>query len=153
MHLAKKIQIHEWTEQEIALLGTKPDQDLAKELGKGKTSVGNKRRKLGITSYEERQQDETGFKKQLPEIQALLGKVSDNQIAEKYKVEVSQVAHLRKQQKIPSFRSHSVPVLTAEQIKLIGTVYDRELAAIVGCNINAITKIRMQMGIKAIGKQ
>lgn len=153
VHLAKKIPIHEWTEQEIALLGTKPDQDLAKELGKGQTAVGNKRRKLGITSYEERQQDGTSFKKQLSEIQALLGKVSDNQIAEMFKVEVSRVAKLRKKQKIPSFRSQVVPVLTAEQIKLIGTVYDRELAAIVGCNINAITKIRMQMGIKAIGKK
>jgi hypothetical protein len=65
----------------------------------------------------------------------------------------TRVAKLRKKQKIPSFRSQAVPVLTAEQIKLLGTVYDRELAAIVGCNINAITKIRMQMGIKAIGKK
>jgi DNA-binding CsgD family transcriptional regulator len=152
-HLAKKIQVHEWTEQEIALLGTKPDQELAKELGKGTTAVGNKRRKLGIASYEEKQEEGTSFKKQLAEIQALLGKVSDNQIAEMYKVEVSRVAKLRKKQKIPSFRSQAVPVLTAEQIKLLGTVYDRELAAIVGCNINAITKIRMQMGIKAIGKK
>lgn len=69
----------EWTEREIALLGTKTDVEVAQELGLAKGIVGKKRNQLGIT---------TNFSSKLsqakwtPEILARLGNEPLQKIAE-----------------------------------------------------------------------
>lgn len=70
---------HAWTEREIALLGTKTDIEVARELGLGVGLVWKKRNQLGITTDLSSRQRPV---KWTPEILARLGKEPLQKIAE-----------------------------------------------------------------------
>lgn len=40
-----------WTPEEQALLGTRPDAELARQLGVGESAISNQRRRLGIPAF------------------------------------------------------------------------------------------------------
>ncbi|HWV98498.1 MAG TPA: hypothetical protein VNZ64_02280 [Candidatus Acidoferrum sp.] len=64
-----------WTEQELALLGTRPDAEVAELTGRNFGSVWQKRRALGIA------QPALRFRKWTPDEDSLVGTVSDAEIA------------------------------------------------------------------------
>jgi hypothetical protein len=50
-----------WTEEEVVLLGTAPDAEIARRIGRTKTAVYVKRWSMGITSpFRGRQRDDRG---------------------------------------------------------------------------------------------
>jgi hypothetical protein len=45
---------HGWTEDELALLGTAPDEEVAAQIGRTPGAVGQKRCKVGVPTFRDR---------------------------------------------------------------------------------------------------
>lgn len=131
-----------WTEQAIALLGTKPDKQVAQELGLATTTVALKRRSLGIEGLKSRRPPikiPANLKRQL-------GKSSDAEIASKLGVSTSAVSRYRRRLGIDPFMEHNQ--LPAEADKLLGKISDRQIGQRFGVSTNWVRERRIKLGIQ-----
>lgn len=131
-----------WTELAIALLGTKPDKQVAEELGLAITTVALKRRTLGIA----------GLKVRRPPIEMpaklklQLGKSSDASIAMKLGVSTSAVSRYRRRLGIEPFMEHNQ--LPVEADAVLGKMSDRQIGKLYGVSTNWVRERRIKLGIK-----
>lgn len=89
-----------WTKQEEAMIGTLPDVEVAKAIGRSKWAVLHKRQELGIEAYH-------GYKKPLSKAQIKrLGKEPDRVLAEKWGLSRVHVTRSRLKLDIPCFRGN-----------------------------------------------
>ena len=94
------IPAHEWTGEEVALLGKVPDEEVARRLGLSYEVVGYRRRRLGIPPC--RRPGRTG-NAWTPETEKLLGAMSDGQVATLSGQSRAYVAQRRRSLGIPAF--------------------------------------------------
>ncbi|NVL49860.1 hypothetical protein F2S72_08920 [Pseudomonas syringae pv. actinidiae] len=131
-----------WTEQAISLLGTKPDKQVAQELGLATTTVALKRRSLGIGGLKSRRPPI-----KLPaNLRRQLGKSSDAFIASKMGVSTSAVSRYRRRLGIEPFMEHNQ--LSPEADELLGKVSDRQIGQQFGVSTNWVRERRIKLGIQ-----
>lgn len=94
-----------WKEAELKILGTVPDHKLATLLGISKTTVMNKRRSLGIPSYE----SQTRIIKWNPKMDNLLGTDYDRAIAEQLNLSLAAISQRRYHLGIPAYQKRLIP--------------------------------------------
>jgi hypothetical protein len=117
-----------WTDEEIALLGTKSDPEIAKLLGVHPASVTLKRKKMGIAPSIEMDACEW-----TTQMLGLLGEVSDNFIGREYGISPITVKVKRLELGIPPVGKTMLeppPELPLDVIELIGKKPDKQLADI-----------------------
>jgi hypothetical protein len=85
-----------WTEREIKLLGTAPDEDIARQIGRSKTAVKGRRNSFGIPAW-----NLSYFCPWSPEEDALLGVVPDRLLAKKLKRTFAAVQARRENKQMP----------------------------------------------------
>jgi hypothetical protein len=125
---------HEWTAEEIALLGTDSDPAIAKRLGLSRHVVYDQRRRLGIPRIPNRWTD--------AEI-ARLGTASDPDVAHQLGRSVNSVRNKRLQLGVPA----ALVRWTEEEIGLFGTASDPEIARRLGRSAVSVQSKREQLGI------
>jgi hypothetical protein len=95
-----------WTPEEAALLGTRPDKEVAARIGRSVGAVHDHRRKLGIRSFYKRKARSKPAV-WTPAQDALLGTMPDPDLARKLGCPAMAVFYRRRKLKIPPFRSPS----------------------------------------------
>jgi hypothetical protein len=88
-----RTQVRPWLPEEEALLGTVPDAEVARRLGRPHTSVSAHRRHLGIASPQQRW---------TAEADALLGTIPDRELAQRLGRTVKAIARRRERLRIPA---------------------------------------------------
>jgi hypothetical protein len=135
-----------WTEEQLALLGTMPDEEVAAQIGRTACAVGVKRRLLGIGKYRP-----LGFPGRLwtEEEVSLLGTAPDKEIARRIGRTAWGVYTKRREMGIPSYRPPGGPAYlwTEEELALLGTAADEEIARQTGRTSWAVCRKRRQRGI------
>jgi biotin operon repressor len=130
-----------WSADNIALLGTLSDQEIAHLLGCSRQAVAAKRTKLNIAPYKPSGLQWTN------DLILQLGRSSDRQVAENIGVSMSTIFSKRKSQGI---RAHRVMLTwTPEAIAQLGTCPDGQLAQRLGCSRKSIVQKRKALGISA----
>jgi hypothetical protein len=126
---------HPWSDEDIALLGTKSDKEVGKVLGLPEHVVVYKRRSLGIEAnvLEPWKDDEI----------ALLGTDIDSEVARRLGRSLLSVRTKRFRLGIPP----STTCWTDEEIALLGSDTDREIARRLGKHERTIRKKRKELGI------
>jgi hypothetical protein len=125
-----------WPEEHLALLGTMPDEELARRLGKSENAVRLQRERRGIPNPSGPRWTEGEL--------ALLGTAPDGEVARQIGRTPMAVACKRCEQGIPR------PVgwhWTDEQLALLGTAPDAEVAARIGKTPGAVCARRCRRGI------
>jgi hypothetical protein len=84
------------------------------------------------------------------EMDKLLGKVADAELAKRFKISKSAVVLKRETKKIPSAEPYVI--WTSEMDALLGTMPDKEVAKLVRINRIKVTGRRLQLGIPPFGK-
>jgi hypothetical protein len=144
-----------WTRRALALLGTMSDRDVGAELGVTHGTVGTKRRVLGIAPFHApphlkfvrawRRREE-----------ALLGTMSDRELAERLGCSTPAVSQRRRELGIPAFRPQAAPIRwTRRRLARLGKVSDESLAREMGVTMIAVNFKRRRLGIppfREVGK-
>lgn len=131
-----------WTAAEDRLLGSKPDKELAGELGRTAGAVRSRRRSLGLDLRQPQ------FRPWTPAEEKRLGTKSDAAVAKLLGRPERGVQLRRQSLGIPCFREASVHrPWTAEESRLLGTMPDRELARRLGRSLANIQHRRHLQGI------
>lgn len=142
----------EWTPAMDALLGTMPDPDLAAKMGCALTKVRTRRYQLGVSGYRQIiTPAPTSEFEWTPAMVSLLGTMSDRALAEKIGCAVTTVRDRRHLAGIPDYRRRNTfesrfewtPTMDA----LLGTMSDTDLAAKLGCSVNAVNTRRYLLGV------
>lgn len=145
-----------WNPERDALLGTDSDRNIATRLGVSPAAVWERRQKLGVAPYGG--SDLHGGSDLYddfwtPERDALIGTVSDRQLAREWGLSQSTVWERRRKLHIPSrSQSYSRIKWTAEQESLLGTQLDRVLAEQWGLSTATVHQHRMALGIPPYGR-
>jgi len=127
----------QWTEEEIALLGTMTDVQLAQILNIDKSLVYLKRRELNIPSYSPWNN---------PDNVALVGTMPDEDLASMLGIKTSAVSLKRRELGLKTFKVNAID-WTPDKIALLGTMSDPEVARIIGTNKTAVRLKRTELGI------
>ena len=145
--------IKNWTADELALLGTASDVDIAKRIGASLYAVTSKRQSLGIALFD-------GKNKFFPDkFKHLLGTDSDRAIGEKIGLPEYAVGNARRRLKIPPGGTRgrqrgspkaSTHSLTLGEIEKLGTMPDSVLAKQLGRPLHIVRDARIRTGIPAI---
>jgi hypothetical protein len=135
-----------WSEEELALLGTMPDEQLAERIARTALAVSLKRRKLGIGPY--RPPGCAGPRWTEEEL-ALLGTAPDKEIARRIGRTWFSVYQKRWELGIIEYRPPGCPthLWTEEEIALLGTAPDEEIARHIGRTSWAVCRKRRERGI------
>ncbi len=156
-----------WTPEEEALLGSKPDADLAREFGRTLLAVGARRNELGRPKPDAafkivrfNRSGDCGRQSANPknakpgasyctwtaEEDALLGKLTDEEVSRKLGYPVTRVRRRRRRLGLwnpnPKHRHW-----TKDEISLIGTKSDREVASLVNRTLINVRCKRLELGI------
>jgi len=139
---------HDWTAEEIALLGTASDSEVGAAVGVSRVVVRRKRHLLGIPSFHPRPHEPVGGLSWGPEDLALLGTMTDREVARRLGISIAAVNHKRRLLKIPAFRP-ATPMYrwTPATLSLLGRVPDPEVARRSGISGHAVRRKRRQLGI------
>lgn len=137
-----------WTPEKIALLGTKPDTHVAKEIGVSYVSVLRKRRSLGISGYKGE-----GRYSRLEPYMDLIGKISDRKLSRMTGVHVQIIADYRDENGIPPF--HLSPMcadfkrVNPDEVKqlFLAGASDEEVSESTGRALGVIKNMRLNMGL------
>lgn len=124
-----------WTPEEVALLGTMSDKDVAVKLGVTSANVQASRYSRGIPSFNRR-----GRPTQIvwtAEMDALLGTVTDLEAATRLNVSISSIKTRRKALGHPPLRKLG-PAWQPEWSVLLGTMPDVELAEKLGVCVDTV---------------
>jgi len=128
----------EWTEDEIAVLGSVSDRQASRILGIGRLTIANKRDELGIEEFDRSRQwtaDEI----------ALLGTMEDKEVAEILGIGSNAVLFKRKELEIdPLSRSRE---WTEQELSLLGTMSDQDLATRLNISRSCVTVKRSKLEI------
>lgn len=140
----------EWTDDMIALLGADSDAAVARALGISRGSVAGKRGRLGIPPFNPAPHDQhRGFPWQ-PEDLALLGKVSDGELARTLGLARTSVTNKRQKLGIPPFQPAPRPIeWTSAMIERLGRASDSQVAEELGISAQSVTLKRQALGIPA----
>lgn len=164
-HLGNKTQItaqglrvvsdavwHEWSAEEIALLGKYTDVEVAKQIGVSYHVVTYKRKQLGVTAAKR-------YIKWDADLLELLGTVPDCEVAKRAngRIKIAGVRKKRYERGIslcpaPKPASKGGRAAQCEVVALLGTISDYKLAEQTGIDRASITKQRLRLGIKAACK-
>lgn len=121
----------EWTAEQLALVGTAPDIEVAKQLGVSRMMIGRKRKELGLPPYTLKacgHDGQTQFEWTEDNL-ALLGTVPDMDLALILGINRRSVWRQRKKRNIPVMRSeYRYFVLPDEAVPLLGVLRDAEIA-------------------------
>jgi hypothetical protein len=148
---------HVWSQQEIKMLGTMPDNQVAKRLGVSTSLVWTKRNSLGIPPFKKEPQPRPrpGRIKAWepsPDLVLLLGKSSDKEIAKMAGVSAEVVFYHRKKHGIAAAPAR-VCILNPEQIAMLGILPDRELVKLWGFERTTIRNLRLKFGAETYKKK
>jgi len=142
----------EWTPKMIRRLGTASDTIVAKKLGIHSSSVRYKRQLLGIPPFHPKRRH-AGTHEWTPQKLALLGTMSDAEVAEELGIHKATVSTKRKQLGIAASRPpRRVYQWTEELLALLGKVTDRELARRSGFSVSSVRRKRAALGIRPGGR-
>ena len=138
----------EWTEEMISLLGSDSDYEVGAGLGLSRANVRYKRSQLGIPPFNpppHHQYQEFPWE---PEDIALLGKVSDGELARTLAVSPQVVRRKRRQLGIPPFQPAPQPIeWTPEMIERLGKAPDSQVAEELGIAHQTVARKRWELGI------
>lgn len=137
---------------ELALLGSKTDQDVAIYFGVRSIDIARLREIHGVQAF--------GRKSWTPELLCLLGKIPDPELVKRSSgtLTLSAVRKKRYKLKIPVCRA-PLPVATGgaaaspEVLKLLGKLNDYEVAEVTGVQRSCITVKRQSLGIAPAGRK
>jgi len=135
-----RLEVTDWAPEEDKLLGTKPDLEIARLLGRSHANVMARRQGKDIP-YREPQ-----LKPWKPRHIDLLGTANDEQIARRLGRSVSSVRAKRENMGIPVFDPQLRPWTKAEE-EYLGTKPDIEVAKILGRTRAAVQIRRYALGI------
>ncbi|MBI4662730.1 MAG: hypothetical protein HY735_28280 [Verrucomicrobia bacterium] len=147
-----------WTAEEERLLGTRPDRELAQVLGRTVRAIESQRHRLGIYRQPSIRLKTRRWK---PAEIALLGTRPDPELATRLGRSEGSVRVQRRKKGIPAFdqrrsanarKSHPLNPWTPREKALLGTMWDRKLAARIGRSEISVRMQRLKMGIPAFGQ-
>src|ERR1017187_954383 len=107
-----------WSSEDVKLLGTMPDSEVARVLNRAPSAIRHKRHKLRIPAFQ------SSFHLWTPEEEQLLGTMSDEEVVTRTGHPLSGVIQRRQKLHRPLPRPGHQPWTTAED-KLLGTMKDR----------------------------
>lgn len=140
----------EWTPEMIAQLGTAGDREVAQALGISQTCVRRKRARLGIRPFHILPRGPSRRFPWTAEDLALLGKLTDKEVAVRLGVTVTTVARRRQELGIPPSRPWANGIQwTEEMVELLGTATDAEVAMRYGISPYSVFRKRTRLGIPA----
>ncbi len=140
---------HAWTERELALLGTASDAAVAAELGVSRPVVTIKRRILGIPSFNAPPHDAHTVNWTADE-EAMLGKVSDAQLAEILGRSRAAVYLRRRMLGIRSSKPGPIKIRwTKRRLVRLGKDTDDAIARELGVHSSSVQRKRLELGIAA----
>jgi hypothetical protein len=142
-------QTIEWTPEMIAALGTNSDRKVARALGIPRSSVRHKRECLGIAPFFPPPHEPVRRFSWEPEHLALLGKMSDPEVAERLEISAGVVAKKRWRLRIPPFRP-AAPLVqwTTDMLDLLGKVPDGQVARLYSISVASVIRQRNRLGIR-----
>jgi hypothetical protein len=130
----------EWTPELIAKIGTMSDAKLARELGIKPGTVTHRRRLLGIEPF---RRQRAARKWSSADI-ALLGKMSDREVAEITGRSIAAVYTARRERGIAGAeQTRWLP----KHLDMLGKAPDGEIAELVGCSLATVFQKRCELGI------
>jgi hypothetical protein len=135
-HGAKEPRI--WTRKEDLLLGSAPDKELAKMLGRDRSTVTARRIKLGIARHRP-------YPAWTPELDALVGTLPDKDLAAQLGRSIETVRLRRYQLRRPPCNPKWKP-WTPEEEALLGTMRDEAVAKHTGHSVESIKQGPAQAG-------
>jgi hypothetical protein len=139
---------HAWTAESIALLGTASDGEVGAALGISGSAVYHQRRLRGIAPFTEAPYLREPEFRWTAEDVALLGTMSDGELAASLQISAGTVSRERRRLRIPAYRFKSPDVeWTAEMLELLGRVPDAEVARRHGIPVKAVKGKRRQLDI------
>ena len=162
-----KAKARPWTQDEEALLGSKPDEELAQAFGRTIEAVAGRRSQLGRPRPDARFKviklvargarggqpatrpggaSRARYCTWTPEEDALLGQLTDAEVARKLGYQVARVRRRRQLLGLPSNNPHHRHWTKAE-IALLGTRPDREVASLVNRSLENVRCKRLESGI------
>lgn len=165
--IAAKVKPRLWSEEEEVLLGSKPDEELALMFGRTILAVGARRIQLGrpkpdvafkvvkVIGGPVSRRDSGGTPNVKPgaryctwtaEEDALLGTLTDKEVARRLGYPVTRVARRRKLLRVPS-NNPNHRHWTKEEIALLGTRSDREVGLLVNRTLGNVRAKRFELGI------
>ncbi len=143
----------EWNRQQVKLLGTAADEEIARQLGVTKTSVTQRRQRLGIAAFGESRAEKSHrwTKQQL----SWLGKLPDSVIAERLGVTPPTVAWKRRLLGIGVVNKMGRPrrEWTQSELALLGTMPDTEVAKRLKIHRHQVGLQRASLGIPRFNAQ
>jgi hypothetical protein len=140
----------EWTDEMIELLGTDSDAAVAAQLGIGAGSVIYKRRQLGIPAANPPPYEKARGYPWGPGDVALLGKVSDGELARALGLSTTSVTCKRQRLGIAPFRKPPARIeWTPQKIERLGQVPDTQVARELRISLGSVRAKRHELGIPA----
>jgi hypothetical protein len=138
---------YEWTPESIALLGSAIDAEVAAALGISHSAVAYKRLLLGIAPFCPLTHERIPAFSWTAERLALLGKMSDQQVATELGTSANSVCRKRRLLKIRPFGATPPRIeWTEERLDLLGRLPDPEVARRCGISLPTVRRKRMQLG-------
>ena len=139
----------EWSDDMIALLGTDSDRAIGERLGLPSSTVARKRWVLGIPSYYPSRSAARGFRWQARHL-ALLGTMTDREVARRIGISKTTVAEKRSQRGIPAFLPPPPRIeWTADKIERLGKLADSQIARELDVCTLSVRLKRQALGIAA----
>ena len=147
-----------WTAEEERLLGTRPDREMAQLLGRTVRAIESQRHRLGIYRQPSIRLKTRRWK---PAEIALLGPRPDPELAARLGRSEGSVRVQRRKKGIPAFdqrrsanarKSYPLNPWTPREKALLGTMWDRKLAARIGRSEISVRMQRLKLGIPAFGQ-
>ncbi len=138
-----------WTPGMDLLLGTVPDLELSAKFGIHNSTIGRRRKKLGIPSFGP-SKDAVEWTE---EMDLFLGTIADLEVARKFRISGSSVGRRRFELGIPTFGNAGGVVWTTGMDALLGTLPDPEISDKLGiCKVTILNR-RFELGILSYQEQ
>lgn len=126
----------------LSELGTAPDSKLAKKYRISKQSISNKRKEIDIPPHRSVANRWNPLINWTPELDALVGTMTDVKLAEQLGVGTHVVFMRRVNLGIPPYS-----VWTDTALSMLGTMSDEELSRLLGVHKTTVRYKRLQLGI------
>ncbi len=130
----------DWTIQELRVLGTAPDREIAGRLGRSIASVQLKRSHDGVAMLN------PAHRRWTEREIALLGTLPDQEVARRLGRTLRTVAAKRKEMGVP-YRNPRYRPWRAKEVRLLGKKSDDEAARLTGRTLSAVLNKRKALGI------
>jgi hypothetical protein len=147
-----------WTKKIDKLLGTRPDTEIAAQVGTMAFHIRKRRKSLAVSAYKVGALPEiTSSKKEKLTLtaaqEAKLGTIPDTVLADRWGCTPGTVTRYRQRRGIPAFRSIKETEWTIQMLDLLGEVPDSVIAREYEISNASVRIKRIEMGILPFGKQ